>query len=83
MALKDPDSDVRLRAAEALWKITRDSERVLPVLIERLKSSEEDIRAQAAELLGLSRTTAYAHWAYARAWLHQEIQGGASPNDHS
>jgi RNA polymerase sigma factor (TIGR02999 family) len=30
---------------------------------------------QAAELLGLSRTTAYEHWAYARAWLHAELYG--------
>ena len=28
---------------------------------------------QAAELLGLSRTTAYEHWAYARVWLHAEL----------
>jgi RNA polymerase sigma factor (TIGR02999 family) len=31
---------------------------------------------QAAELLGLSRTTAYEHWAYARVWLHAELYGG-------
>jgi RNA polymerase sigma factor (TIGR02999 family) len=30
---------------------------------------------QAAELLGLSRTTAYEHWAYARVWLHAELYG--------
>ena len=30
---------------------------------------------QAAELLGLSRTTAYEHWAYARVWLHTELYG--------
>ena len=34
---------------------------------------------QAAELLGLSRTTAYQHWAYARAWLHAELYGGGEP----
>jgi DNA-directed RNA polymerase specialized sigma24 family protein len=34
---------------------------------------------QAAELLGLSRTTAYEHWAYARAWLHAEFYGGREP----
>ena len=28
-----------------------------------------------AELLGLSRTTAYEHWAYARVWLHAELYG--------
>jgi RNA polymerase sigma factor (TIGR02999 family) len=30
---------------------------------------------QAAESLGLSRTTAYEHWAYARVWLHAELHG--------
>jgi RNA polymerase sigma factor (TIGR02999 family) len=28
---------------------------------------------QAAELLGVSRSTAYDHWAYARAWLHSAL----------
>jgi RNA polymerase sigma factor (TIGR02999 family) len=35
---------------------------------------------QAAEMLGLSRTTAYDHWAYARAWLHAELQGHREPS---
>ena len=30
---------------------------------------------QAAEVLGLSRTSAYEHWAYARVWLHAELYG--------
>jgi RNA polymerase sigma factor (TIGR02999 family) len=29
---------------------------------------------QAAELLGLSRSTAYERWTYARAWLYSELQ---------
>ena len=32
--------------------------------------------AEAAELTGLSRSTAYEHWAYARAWLRREIDSG-------
>jgi RNA polymerase sigma factor (TIGR02999 family) len=31
---------------------------------------------QAAEVLGISPTTADRHWAYARAWLQSEIRGG-------
>jgi RNA polymerase sigma factor (TIGR02999 family) len=31
--------------------------------------------AEVAELLGISTRTADRLWAYARAWLHQEIQG--------
>jgi RNA polymerase sigma factor (TIGR02999 family) len=29
---------------------------------------------EAAEMIGLARSTAYEHWAYARAWLHCELQ---------
>jgi RNA polymerase sigma factor (TIGR02999 family) len=29
----------------------------------------------AAQLSGLSRTSAYEHWSYARAWLHCELYG--------
>jgi RNA polymerase sigma factor (TIGR02999 family) len=32
---------------------------------------------QAAKALGISPATADRHWAYARAWLHQEITGSA------
>src|SRR5207248_10249922 len=35
--------------------------------------------AEVAELLGISPRTADRLWAYARAWLHQEIQGPGSP----
>jgi RNA polymerase sigma factor (TIGR02999 family) len=28
---------------------------------------------EAADLLGISRATAYRHWNYARAWLHAEV----------
>jgi RNA polymerase sigma factor (TIGR02999 family) len=31
---------------------------------------------QAAEVLKISRVTAFRHWTFARAWLHQEITGG-------
>jgi RNA polymerase sigma factor (TIGR02999 family) len=29
--------------------------------------------AEAAELIGISRSNAYEHWAYARSWLRREI----------
>ena len=35
---------------------------------------------QAAEFLGLARTTAYEHWAYARVWLHAELYGRREPS---
>jgi RNA polymerase sigma factor (TIGR02999 family) len=31
---------------------------------------------EAAEVLGISATTADRHWAYARAWLQAEVRGG-------
>lgn len=31
---------------------------------------------QAAQVLGISPTTADRHWAYARAWLRAEVRGG-------
>jgi RNA polymerase sigma factor (TIGR02999 family) len=34
---------------------------------------------EAARALGISVTTANRYWAYARAWLHQEISGEAGP----
>jgi RNA polymerase sigma factor (TIGR02999 family) len=33
---------------------------------------------QAAEILGISPSTADRHWVYARAWLRREVQGGQS-----
>jgi len=32
---------------------------------------------EAADMLGLSRTTAYERWAFARAWLYSELKGQA------
>jgi len=31
---------------------------------------------EAAEAVGISRATAYRHWAFARAWLHDVMSGG-------
>jgi RNA polymerase sigma factor (TIGR02999 family) len=39
--------------------------------------------AEAARLLGISPRTADRLWAYARAWLHQEIRGSAPKSDKS
>jgi RNA polymerase sigma factor (TIGR02999 family) len=33
---------------------------------------------EASKVLGLSRTTAYERWAFARAWLYSELKGLAS-----
>lgn len=36
---------------------------------------------EAGKLLGLARSTAYEHWAYAKAWLHVELYG-QPPGEH-
>ena len=33
---------------------------------------------QAGKALGISTTTAYRHWNYARTWLHRELLGGGA-----
>jgi RNA polymerase sigma factor (TIGR02999 family) len=38
---------------------------------------------EAAQMLGISSRTADRLWAYARAWLHREIQGGDARHDTS
>jgi DNA-directed RNA polymerase specialized sigma24 family protein len=35
---------------------------------------------QAAEMLGISVTTANRWWCYARAWLHEEIRKSGLPD---
>ena len=34
---------------------------------------------QASDVLHISRVTAHRYWTYARAWLHQQMTGGAEP----
>lgn len=36
---------------------------------------------QVAEVLALSRATAYRHWTYARAWLYAKLREGAAPSE--
>jgi RNA polymerase sigma factor (TIGR02999 family) len=38
--------------------------------------------ADAAELAGFSRSTAYEHWAYARAWLHRRLRSPDEQGKH-
>jgi len=33
---------------------------------------------EAADALGLSRTTAYRHWTFARAWLFSQLRGDSA-----
>jgi RNA polymerase sigma factor (TIGR02999 family) len=72
-AIAAPETDDQLLALdEALKKLAA---------IEPIKAKLVELRyfagltgAQAAEVLGISLSTADRHWAYARAWLQTEIR---------
>lgn len=49
-ALDDDDGWVRIRAAEALWRITGKTDSLVPALIEELKNPQRQIRMQAYRL---------------------------------
>jgi RNA polymerase sigma factor (TIGR02999 family) len=72
VAAPEPDPEV-LALDEALDKFA---------LVDPLKAKLVELRyfagltgEQAAEVLGISATTADRHWAYARAWLQDEVRG--------
>jgi RNA polymerase sigma factor (TIGR02999 family) len=74
-ALASPEADDELLALdEALEKLER--EQPVKAQLVKLRYFAGLTQAQAAEVLGISMTTADRYWAYARAWLHQEIAGG-------
>ncbi len=71
-ATRAVDDDV-LAVDEALTKLAGQD----PVKAElvKLRYFAGYTGAEAARLLGISEATAERYWAYARAWLHQEIRG--------
>jgi RNA polymerase sigma factor (TIGR02999 family) len=68
-----PSIDV-LALDEALQRLTRLDERHARVV--ELRYFGGLTIEQAAEVLGISRVTAFRYWTYARAWLHQRIHDG-------
>jgi RNA polymerase sigma factor (TIGR02999 family) len=73
IAAPEPDEEL-LALDEALNKLAA---------IDPLKAQLVELRyfagltgEQAAEVLGISPTTADRYWAYARAWLQAEVRGG-------
>ncbi len=76
IALNTP-ADELLDLDEALGKLAAE----YPDCIElvKLRFFAGLTHGEAAEVLGLPRRTADRHWAYARAWLHQQLcQDGSS-----
>jgi len=71
IAVNEPAFDI-LSATEVLERF----EKIDPVKAElvKLRYFAGLTISQAADALGISETTAYRYWAYARAWLHAEIE---------
>jgi RNA polymerase sigma factor (TIGR02999 family) len=71
-----PDGLDMLALDDALERLTRLDERKARLVELRFFAglSSED----AAQLLGISRSTAAEEWRMARAWLHRELKGGAA-----
>ncbi len=65
-----PDLDL-LALDEALTKLSRTDKTKADLV--QLRYFGGLTLAQAAQVLGISPATADRYWAYARAWMHQEI----------
>jgi len=72
VAVPEPDQEL-LALDEALEKLAA-TDPVKARLVE-LRYFAGLTGDQAAEVLGISPTTADRHWAYARAWLQAEVRG--------
>ena len=74
-AIAAPEPDENLLAVdEALTKLAaKDPVKAKLVELRYFAGLTGD---QAADVLGISATTADRHWAYARAWLRAEVGGG-------
>jgi RNA polymerase sigma factor (TIGR02999 family) len=65
--------DELLLIDEAIAKLANEDARAAQLV--RLRYFAGLSVEEAAELSGMSRSTAYEHWSYARAWLHCELYG--------
>jgi RNA polymerase sigma factor (TIGR02999 family) len=74
LELAAPDSDEELLALDAALERLAEKDRVKAQLVNLRHFGGLTIE-EAAQALGISATTANRYWAYARAWLRQEITG--------
>ena len=75
-AVADSWADELLRVNDALDRLTLEDQTAGEVV--KLCYIAGLTVEQAANALGISRATAYRHWTYAKAWLHNEIKRGSS-----
>jgi len=71
LATTTPD-DRLLAIDEALDRLSADDPRAAELV--KLRFFAGFSLTEAAEILGMSRTSAYEQWAYARAWLRCEVE---------
>lgn len=83
---------VDLESADLISRASPDELLIIDDALSKLAGEEPDAAQlvklryfaglsveQAAEMIGIARSSAYEHWAYARAWLHHEIYGRQDP----
>jgi RNA polymerase sigma factor (TIGR02999 family) len=71
-----PDDDL-LELDEALDKLARDDP--VGAQLIQLRAFAGPTLDEAARALGIGRRTADRYWAYARAWLYDELRRGGEP----
>jgi RNA polymerase sigma factor (TIGR02999 family) len=71
IAIEDPPEDL-IALEEVLVKLTEEEQIVADVV--KMRYFAGLTLEQVAENLGITRRTVDRYWAYARAWLHQEIK---------
>lgn len=74
-AVATPEPDEELLALDAALAKLAERDPLKARLVE-LRYFAGLTGDQAAEILGISPSTADRHWVFARAWLRREVQGG-------
>jgi RNA polymerase sigma factor (TIGR02999 family) len=70
ISIEEPSTNL-IALDEALTKLAEEEKTVAELV--KLRYFAGLTLSQAAEIIGVSRRTADRYWAYARAWLYQEI----------
>jgi RNA polymerase sigma factor (TIGR02999 family) len=76
LAIETPADDL-IALDEALSRLVKEDPEVAEVV--KLSYFGGLTLEEAAEVLGISRRTAYRYWAYTRAWLYDEMTRGEEP----
>jgi RNA polymerase sigma factor (TIGR02999 family) len=76
LAIGESPEDI-MALDEALTKLAKEDPAVFELV--KLRYFAGLTQQQTAEILGIPRRTADRNWAYARAWLYQEMTRGSEP----